>query len=171
MFGWDFEADAWSRFWRWNLIEICFWTCDKNSTLRSVVPLAMFSYNICPHFVILFKSSMPRSCSRLQFVITSKLLKLMLMHSLAINAEMWKVKMDVAVKLSWWWSKMVDIGRWGSFSILAQIPIFALVQNLDVSNLKKTWQKMCLFHSNLQALQVRSRHQLNPIRTGLCERI
>ena len=138
MFGWDFEADAWSRFWRWNLIEICFWTCDKNSTLRSVVPLAMFSYNICPHFVILFKSSMPRSCSRLQFVITSKLLKLMLMHSLAINAEMWKVKMDVAVKLSWWWSKMVDIGRWGSFSILAQIPIFALVETL----MCPTWKNL-----------------------------
>ena len=40
MFGWDFEDDAWSRFWRWNLI--CVWTCDKNSTLGSVVPLAMF---------------------------------------------------------------------------------------------------------------------------------
>ena len=43
MFGWDFEDDAWSRFWRWNLIKICVWTCDKNSTLGSVVPLAMFS--------------------------------------------------------------------------------------------------------------------------------
>ena len=42
MFGWDFEDDAWSRFWRWNLIKICVWTCDKNSTLGSAVPLAMF---------------------------------------------------------------------------------------------------------------------------------
>ena len=42
MFGWDFEVDAWSRFWRWNLIKICVWTCDMNSTLGSVVPLAMF---------------------------------------------------------------------------------------------------------------------------------
>ena len=42
MFGWDFEDDAWSRFWRWNLIKICVWTCNMNSTLGSVVPLAMF---------------------------------------------------------------------------------------------------------------------------------
>ena len=40
MFGW--EVDAYSRFWRWNLIKICVWTCDMNSTLGSVVPLAMF---------------------------------------------------------------------------------------------------------------------------------
>ena len=42
MFGWDFEVDAWSRFWKWNLIKICVWTCDIYSTLGSVVPLAMF---------------------------------------------------------------------------------------------------------------------------------
>ena len=46
MFGWDFEDDAWSRFWRWNSIKICVWTCDKNSTLGSVVPLAMFTLNL-----------------------------------------------------------------------------------------------------------------------------
>ena len=46
MFGWDFEVDAWSRFWRWNMIKICVWTCDVNSTLGSVVPLAMFSLNL-----------------------------------------------------------------------------------------------------------------------------
>ena len=38
----EVEVDAWSRFWRWNLIKICVWTCDMNSTLGSVVPLAMF---------------------------------------------------------------------------------------------------------------------------------
>ena len=43
MFGSDFEVDAWSRFSRWNLIKICVWTCDINSTLGSVVPLAMFN--------------------------------------------------------------------------------------------------------------------------------
>ena len=43
LFGWDFEVDTWSRFWWWNLIKICVWTCDMNSTLGSVVPLAMFS--------------------------------------------------------------------------------------------------------------------------------
>ena len=32
-FGWDFEIDAWSRFWRWNLIKTCVRTCDL--TLRS----------------------------------------------------------------------------------------------------------------------------------------
>ena len=41
VFGWDFEVDAWSKFW--NLIKICVWTCDMNSTLGSVVPLAMFT--------------------------------------------------------------------------------------------------------------------------------
>ena len=46
MFGWDFEDDTWSRFWTWNLIKICVWTCDKNSTLGSVVPLAMFRINM-----------------------------------------------------------------------------------------------------------------------------
>ena len=43
-FCWNFEVDAWSRFWRWNLIKNCVWTCDMNSTLGSVVPLAMFVY-------------------------------------------------------------------------------------------------------------------------------
>ena len=43
MFGWDFEDDAWSLFWRWNLIKICVWTCLFCSTLGSVVSLAMFS--------------------------------------------------------------------------------------------------------------------------------
>ena len=47
MFGWDFEVDAWLRFWRWNLTNICVWTCDMNSTLGSVVPLAMFLNTIC----------------------------------------------------------------------------------------------------------------------------
>ena len=28
MFGWDFEENALSRFWRWSLIKICVWTCD-----------------------------------------------------------------------------------------------------------------------------------------------
>ena len=43
MFGWDFEVNAYSRFWNWNLIKICeLWTCNMNSTLGSVVSLAMF---------------------------------------------------------------------------------------------------------------------------------
>ena len=42
MFGWDFEVDTCSRFWRWNMIKICVRTCSMNSTLGSVVPLAMF---------------------------------------------------------------------------------------------------------------------------------
>ena len=46
MFVWDFEVDAWSRFWRWNLMKICVRTSDmtkrsyfgkQTSTLRSVV--------------------------------------------------------------------------------------------------------------------------------------
>ena len=46
MFGWDFEVGAWSRFWIY-LIKICDMTSrnyfgKQNSTLGSVVPLAMF---------------------------------------------------------------------------------------------------------------------------------
>ena len=56
MFGCDFEVGAWSRFWRC-LIKICVRTCDmtsrsyfgkQNSTLGSVVPLAMFCFNAWP---------------------------------------------------------------------------------------------------------------------------
>ena len=43
MFGWDFEDDAWSRFWRWKLIKICVWICDMNSTLRSILLLSVLS--------------------------------------------------------------------------------------------------------------------------------
>ena len=42
MFGWDFEVDTCSRFWRWE-IKICVRICNMISTLGSVVPLAMFS--------------------------------------------------------------------------------------------------------------------------------
>ena len=51
MFGWDFEVDSSSRFWRWNLIKLFVRTYDMtsrsyfgkmNSTLGSIVPLAMF---------------------------------------------------------------------------------------------------------------------------------
>ena len=53
MFSWDFEVDSWLRFWRWNLSKLCVRTHDMtsrsyfgkmNSTLGSVVPLAMFVY-------------------------------------------------------------------------------------------------------------------------------
>ena len=42
MLGWDFENDTCSRFWRCNLIKICVKSYDMNSTLGSIVPLAMF---------------------------------------------------------------------------------------------------------------------------------
>ena len=47
IFAWAFEVDACSRFWRWNLIKICVRTCNMNSTLGSVVPLAMFRFHLC----------------------------------------------------------------------------------------------------------------------------
>ena len=46
MCGWDVEVVAWSRFFRWKLIKICVGTCDMNSTLGSVVPLAMFYFSV-----------------------------------------------------------------------------------------------------------------------------
>ena len=48
MFGWDFEVNAKLRFWNWNLIKICVWAYDMNSTLGSVVPLAMLYLFIPP---------------------------------------------------------------------------------------------------------------------------
>ena len=60
MFRWNFEVDAWSRFWRCNLIKIFVWTCDMNSTLGSVVPLAMFKW--CALF-LLSKKIWPSSIS------------------------------------------------------------------------------------------------------------
>ena len=48
MFGWDFEVDAWLGFWRWNLIKLCVWTCDMNSTLGTVVPSALFKHQYGP---------------------------------------------------------------------------------------------------------------------------
>ena len=50
MFDCVFEIDAWSRFWKWNLIKICVRTCDLNSTLGSAVPLAMFWFP-CLHML------------------------------------------------------------------------------------------------------------------------
>ena len=57
IFGWCFEVAAWSRLWRWIVIKICLRACDmtlrsyfgeQNSTLGSVVPLAMFLlYGVC----------------------------------------------------------------------------------------------------------------------------
>ena len=47
MFGWDFEVDTCSRFWRC-LIKIWVRTCNMNSTLGSVVPLAMFFFRVFP---------------------------------------------------------------------------------------------------------------------------
>ena len=45
IFGWYFEVNAQSRFWNFNMFKICeLWSCNMNSTLGSVVPLAMFLY-------------------------------------------------------------------------------------------------------------------------------
>ena len=48
MFGQDFDVKVWSKdFEFWNLIKICVITCffgKQNSTLGSVVPLAMFNH-------------------------------------------------------------------------------------------------------------------------------
>ena len=40
---WDFEVDTCSRFWSMKFDQDLCATCDMNSTLGSVVPLAMFS--------------------------------------------------------------------------------------------------------------------------------
>ena len=63
MSGWDFEVDAWSRFWRWNMTRVCVWTCDMNSTLGSVVPSAMFMDDSLNGHCIFFLRSLPFSSS------------------------------------------------------------------------------------------------------------
>ena len=61
MFGWDFEGDNCSRFWRWNLIKICVRPCNMNSTLGSVVPLAMFTFSAaCSLSNHAFRAAIPR---------------------------------------------------------------------------------------------------------------
>ena len=49
-FGQDFDVKVWSKdFEFWNLIKICVTTCffgKQNSTLGSVVPLAMFAHSV-----------------------------------------------------------------------------------------------------------------------------
>ena len=49
MLSWDLDVSAWLKLWNC-LIKICVITCDMNSTLGSVVPLAMFFY-----FFVLFR--------------------------------------------------------------------------------------------------------------------
>ena len=63
MFSWDFEVDSLLRFWRWNSSKLCVRThdmtsrsyfCKMNSTLGSVVTLAMFQStrrNFMPFYV------------------------------------------------------------------------------------------------------------------------
>ena len=50
MFGQDVDVKVWSKdFEFWNLIKICVRTCffgKQNSTLGSVVPLAMFPFYV-----------------------------------------------------------------------------------------------------------------------------
>ena len=41
MFGWDFEIDAWSRFWRWNMIKICAITCAMIKKIPSEMEVAL----------------------------------------------------------------------------------------------------------------------------------
>ena len=48
MFGRDFEVDNLSRCWKWNLIKICAWTCDMNSTLGSVALCLWQCFMPCP---------------------------------------------------------------------------------------------------------------------------
>ena len=59
MFGQDFVVKVWSKdFELWNLIKICVRTCffgKQNSTLGSVVPLAMFClyvHRLCVFMII-----------------------------------------------------------------------------------------------------------------------
>ena len=63
MFGQDFDVKVWSKdFEFWNLIKICVRTCffgKQNSTLGSVVPLAMF-------ITIYSKTESPKRSQRLR---------------------------------------------------------------------------------------------------------
>ena len=89
------EADVWLWFWRWCLIKICVWTCDKNSTLGSVVPLAMFItlsraktwYNISFNFT-----------SRIQIISEQK-------HSFMLPSVSKEYK-QISWPL-WWWYDIV----------------------------------------------------------------
>ena len=74
MFSWDFEVVSWLRFWRWNLSKLCVRTHDMtsrsyfgkmNSTLRSVVPLAMFLLSLLIGLLCLMRIlSLPQLIAR-----------------------------------------------------------------------------------------------------------
>ena len=96
LIGWDFEVDGWSRFWRWNMTRICVWTCDVNSTLGSVVPLAMFIINVKPRGLLF--SSMSRNWKvevSLAFLSFSNSLWTFLFRKLSIS----KFKLQVSFSL------------------------------------------------------------------------
>ena len=98
MFGWDFEVDAWSRFLGWNLIKICVWTCDMNSTLGSVVPLAMF-------FSKAWK----------------KLLYLMISQKIALDTNISSVKFFHI----WWYPHPCSASNQNKFKVLFPLLFFA----------------------------------------------
>ena len=64
MFGWDLEVNAQSKF-RNCLIKICVITCDMNSTLGSVVPVAMFIESLLTKVKILFQNWIADDCQSL----------------------------------------------------------------------------------------------------------
>ena len=84
MFGWDFEVDAWSNFIFRISTKICFWTCDKNSTLGSVVPLAMF---ICVLDTQLVNC---QCCYWTAFIFMKSCLYFLSLATLVLNLKEWQ---------------------------------------------------------------------------------
>ena len=100
-FGWDFEVNAKSRFWNLNLIKICVRTRDMNSTLGSVVPLAMFMalFDVANGIV-----GPKYSLSRYRIWVCSQCLVLRLQFSAQIGCQLSMLDRDqvaVLISISW----------------------------------------------------------------------
>ena len=128
MFSWDFEVVSWLRFWRWNLSKLCVRTHDMtsrsyfgkmNSTLGSVVPLAMF------HHWALLKTRIRGFHANFHFAALTSPLQLLLVlcppplsFELASSALCWLV-VSVAPQIE----HMFDLGSTRSTPFKYQAPV------------------------------------------------
>ena len=90
-FGWDFEVDAWSRFWRWNLIEICVRTCDIRS---------YFGKNTQPSGPLFLWQCLDKWSSEKIFIqIVMLTMKQTTMFIKQINFDFWNIKLGHREKI------------------------------------------------------------------------
>ena len=130
MFGWDIKVDAWSRFWRWNLIKICVWACDMNSTLGSVVPLAKFNFSSFLPFAFLF-------FKYLYAYLLSPLVSYLLNTSVTCSSDKFLQMPMNSWELQKFWNIFVNclVNNFGSFFFMFRLRVEKIIS----FNLKYEW--------------------------------